>query len=303
MSTPRKRGGLEEEHVEHVDERWMASYMDMVTVLMCMFIVLFAMSTVDQEKFEQLRNSLATGFGQEEIGALDTASGVVVPANQLDSEGDVVDLPVTEQDLAKTEVDKLEALKEAIRANLQTQGLEQTVDFKIDERGLTIRLIGSETFFDSNSVALAGVAPAVLDAVAPVLATTTYQIAIEGHADSRAPGAPYPTNWELSSGRATQVLRRLVEYGGIGAERVGSIGYGSARPISAGTSDAEMAANRRVDIVVISDQPESVRALIPKVLENYLEVASTDAAPAAEAPAEKPKTEKSETHEEESSGH
>ena len=64
----RVRGrGLEEEHEEHVDERWMASYMDMVTVLMCMFIVLFAMSTVDQAKFVQLKNSLATGFGAVDV--------------------------------------------------------------------------------------------------------------------------------------------------------------------------------------------------------------------------------------------
>ncbi|GAB2458167.1 flagellar motor protein MotB [Conyzicola lurida] len=273
----------------------MASYMDMVTVLMCMFIVLFAMSTVDQEKFEQLRNSLATGFGQTEVGALDTASGVVVPATQLDSEGEVVDLPVTELDLAETEVDKLEALKEQIRANLQTQGLEQTVDFKIDDRGLTIRLIGSETFFSPNSIELAGVAPAVLDSTAPVLATTNYQIAIEGHADVRAPGAPYATNWELSSGRATAVLRRLVEHGGIGGERVGAIGYGSARPIATGMTEADLAANRRVDIVVISDQPESVRALIPEVLESYLEVSSADAAePEKSESAEPEKAEKTE---------
>jgi len=279
MSTGRKRRGLEEEHVEHVDERWMASYMDMVTVLMCMFIVLFAMSSVDADKFEKLKNSLATGFGASEVGSIDTAEGVVVPASRVGEEGEPVEVLPSDLDLAKEEVDELEALKEAIRLNLAAQALEHTVDFKIDERGLTIRLIGSETFFASNSVELAGVAPAVLDAVAPVLAGTSYEIAVEGHADSRAPGAPFPTNWELSSGRATQVLRRLVENGHVGQERIGAIGFGSARPMASGTSDADMATNRRVDIVVISDQPESVRALIPSVLENYVN-ASSNALPA-----------------------
>lgn len=274
MSAGRKRRGLEEEHVEHVDERWMASYMDMVTVLMCMFIVLFAMSSVDADKFEKLKNSLATGFGATEVGSIDTAEGVVVPASRVGEEGEPVEVPQTDLELAKQEVDELEALKEAIRLNLAAQALEHAVDFKIDERGLTIRLIGSETFFGSNSTELAGVAPAVLDAVAPVLAGTAYEIAVEGHADSRAPGAPFPTNWELSSGRATQVLRRLVENGHVGQERIGAIGFGSARPMSAGTSEADMAANRRVDIVVISDQPESVRALIPSVLENYVNASS-----------------------------
>ena len=275
MSTPRKRGGLQEEHVEHVDERWMASYMDMVTVLMCMFIVLFAMSSVDADKFEKLKNSLATGFGASEVGSIDTAEGIVVPADRVGEEGEPVEVPLTPIELAKAEVDKLEALKEQMRVNLANNGLEHTVEFKIDERGLTIRLVGSETFFGSNSVALAGVAPSVLDAVSPVLAGTSYEIAVEGHADSRAPGAPFATNWELSSGRATQVLRRLVESGGVGQERVGAVGFGSARPMVAGDTEAAMAANRRVDIVVISDQPESVRALIPDVLQQYVNASAT----------------------------
>jgi chemotaxis protein MotB len=279
MSTPRKRGGLEEEHVEHVDERWMASYMDMVTVLMCMFIVLFAMSSVDADKFEQLKNSLATGFGATEVGSVDTAEGVVVPASEVGKDGEPVEVPMTDLERAKAEVDKLEELKEQMRVNLANNGLEHTVEFQIDERGLTIRLVGSETFFASNSTELAGVAPAVLDAVSPVLAGTSYEIAVEGHADSRNPGPPYPTNWELSSGRATQVLRRLVENGHVGQERIGAVGFGSARPMATGSSDADMATNRRVDIVVISDQPESVRALIPSVLENYVN-ASSNALPA-----------------------
>jgi chemotaxis protein MotB len=279
MSTPRKRGGLEEEHVEHVDERWMASYMDMVTVLMCMFIVLFAMSSVDADKFEQLKNSLATGFGATDVGSVDTAEGVVVPASEVGKDGEPVEVPMTDLERAKAEVDKLEELKEQMRVNLANNGLEHTVEFQIDERGLTIRLVGSETFFASNSTELAGVAPAVLDAVSPVLAGTSYEIAVEGHADSRNPGPPYPTNWELSSGRATQVLRRLVENGHVGQERIGAVGFGSARPMATGSSDADMATNRRVDIVVISDQPESVRALIPSVLENYVN-ASSNALPA-----------------------
>jgi chemotaxis protein MotB len=279
MSAPRRRGRLEEEHEEHVDERWMASYMDMVTVLMCMFIVLFAMSSVDADKFEQLRNSLATGFGQTDVGSVDTAEGVVVPAAQVDDEGDAVEPAVSEIELAKAEVARLAALREQMRSNLQAQNLEHTVEFELDERGLTIRLVGSETFFADNSVDLTGVAPAVLDAVAPVIAPTSYEVSVEGHADNRPPGAPFASNWELSSGRATQVVRRLVEVGGLNDQHIGAVGFSSTRPIANGTTEADLAANRRVDIVVISDQPESVRALIPKVLDEYL-TAPGDALPA-----------------------
>jgi chemotaxis protein MotB len=240
----------------------MASYMDMVTVLMCMFIVLFAMSTVDQEKFEQLRNSLAAGFGVTETEYADTAKGVVVPPEHVDAEGE----GFTDIELARAELDKLIALRERIKANLAAEGLLSSVEFDISERGLTVRLISTETFFEANSDTLSGDVVAVLDAVAPPLAESGYRISVEGHADYRDPGGPFPTNWELSSGRSVQVLRHLVEERAIPAERVAAVGYGSAHPLATGGTADELALNRRVDVVALSDQPESVRQMIPGLI-------------------------------------
>lgn len=257
-----RRGGAEEGEHDGPDERWMASYMDMVTVLMCMFIVLFAMSVVDQDKFEALKNSLATGFGAEPSEHTDLSTGVVVPPEMLDEEGE----GFAALDLAETEVDNLVALREQIRANLAAQGLEQTVDFTIDERGLTVRLVGSETFFDTNRVEITAVAGQVLGSIGPVLAGSKYAASVEGHADGRASQFPYATNWELSSGRATAVLRSLVEVTGMPGERISAVGFGSARPLIAEITPEEQALNRRVDIVVLSDQPEAVRALFAGIL-------------------------------------
>ena len=149
MRSKGSRRSFEAEESGHVDERWMASYMDMVTVLMCMFIVLYAMSTVDQNKFEELRNSLASGFGVTKTEFSDTADGTVVPPELVDedSEGFVVPQVV----LAQAELDKLVALREQIRANLSEVGLESSVEFNIGERGLTVRLVSTETFFEPNS--------------------------------------------------------------------------------------------------------------------------------------------------------
>ena len=263
-----RRRKLAEDEESHPDERWMASYMDMVTVLMCMFIVLFAMSTVDQKKFELLANSLATGFGSTDIGAVDTAEGVVVPEDLVDEHG----VGFTDLELAIQEVNRLKELMEQIDASLSAQGLAHTVEYQLDERGLTVRLIGSETFFDNNSISLSSVATRVLDSVAPVLSASPYQVSVEGHADRRQAAYPYATNWELASGRSTQVLRRLVEAGGVPADRIASVGYGSARPIASGSSAEDLARNRRVDIIVLSDQPDTVRALIPIVVEKKLDV-------------------------------
>ena len=92
MSTARRAGGRghEDESHDEPDERWAVSYADMVTVLMCLFIVLFAVSNVDKTKFELLANSLATGFGQEETttGGADISEGLVIPPEMLDEEGE-----------------------------------------------------------------------------------------------------------------------------------------------------------------------------------------------------------------------
>lgn len=266
MSGRGRRRGLEEEHEEHVDERWMASYMDMVTVLMCMFIVLFAMSTVDQAKFVQLKNSLATGFGAVDVGKIDTAEGIVVPPDLADTPADNQDIGLTDLELAIKEVDDLTSVQAAMKAALSAVGLDTLVEYTIDERGLTVGLVGSETFFEPNVATLSGEAVSVLGTIGPILAGSQRDVSVEGHADRHGVTVDYPTDWELSSARATQVLRYLVENTGVAAGRIGAIGYGSARPVDTGDDLAAMARNRRVDVVVLSNQPDSVRALIPSVL-------------------------------------
>lgn len=267
----RRKSKLGHEEPEHdTSERWMASYMDMVTVLMCLFIVLFAMSTVDAKKFEELKNSLATGFGAVKTEKIDTAKGVVVPPEKV---GDTKDEEQTDLQLAIAEVQSLESVRKSIQERLHRKGLEDAVTFEVDERGLTVRLVGSHTFFTPNSSNLTPEALNVLDAISPVLAATPYQLAIEAHADKHGSPAPFATDWELSTARATQVLRRMVENGGVPGDRIRATGFGSTRPLSTEESLAAYAMNRRADIVVLSDKPEGVRALIPELLERGANIA------------------------------
>ena len=298
----RKRRG-EDHGEEHPDERWMASYMDMVTVLMCMFIVLYAMSSVDQQKFEQLRASLATGFGSVETATVDTAEGTVVPAEYANDEGEsftggaaVADAspetpgqepgsaavaaptpspspsaggdaaePTTDRERAVQEVENLRALQERIDAGLRERDLAEAVRYVIDERGLTIRLVGSETFFLPDSSQLTEQTLRVLESVGPVLASVPNEVGVEGHTARLSQSVPRPLDWELSTERAVNVVRNLIDTGGVPAPRLSAIGYGESRPLAPGTSEAELELNRRVDIVVHSDEPEGVRALIPEI--------------------------------------
>lgn len=270
MSGRRRPRKKPEEH--HVDERWMASYMDMVTVLMCLFIVLYAMSTVDANKFEKLRNSLATGFGAVASETVDTAEGTVVPPELVDEnlEAFAAVQPADSQaapdtlEAALKEVDRLRALEALMKAGLATAGLSENVEFQIDQRGLTVKLVGSQAFFAPDRPELTERASQVLTIISPILGPAALEIMVEGHAANGV--TAYPSTWELSSARAVNVLRFMVDRGGIAPGTIGAVAFGSARQVNDDSTPELMELNRRVDIVIISDQPDVVRALIPEVL-------------------------------------
>jgi chemotaxis protein MotB len=241
----------------------MASYMDMVTVLMCTFIVLFAMSSINAKKFDELKNSLQTGFGVVKSQKVDTAKGIVVPPADVNKKNVTTPTPL---DLAKIEVTNLQKLEAEINASLTAQGLQSSVSYTIDARGLTIGLVGDQTFFDSNLAALTPVATQIVNTIGPILGPTSYNLSIEGHADARPPGPPYDNNWQLASARALSVLQELSQQAGIAATRLDAVSYGSAQAAAQGSTPSDMAEERRVDVVVLDGQTEQVRDLIPKVL-------------------------------------
>ncbi|RMI03639.1 OmpA/MotB family protein [Cellulomonas triticagri] len=286
----RRRGHEEEEHVNH--ERWLVSYSDMITVLMALFIVLFAISQVDQEKYIALRSSLAAGFGDGSIsssalngstGVLDGTSGAtdgpeagtaaIVDADTGLGEQASNPTPVTDPTAvdasvlaaAQAEAAHLEQVKQHILAALSSQGLQDAVRFRVDERGLVLGLVADDVFFAQGSAQLTPTAMSVLDLASPTLVALQEQISVEGHANTVPISGRYATNWELSSDRATQVLRHMVERDGMPGSRIQAVGYGDTRPLVAGGGDDAMTANRRVDMVILSAAPETVRALLPAV--------------------------------------
>jgi len=277
VSTRRRRAAAHEEEEENA-ERWTVSYMDMVTVMMCLFIVLFAISQVDSAKFQELRQSLASGFGEASpaVTVVDGSTGVLDGGNThpvdiapIDGAEDLKTLQ-SGRDLqvaAEQEVESLTELQEQIRSDLSAAGLEGEVRFSITERGLVIGLVSQHTFFSPASAAMPETTLQVVDTVAASLAGIGNSILLEGHANHLPRTEPYATNWELSADRATKVLRRMVEHTGIAPDRVRAIGYGDAYPAVTEGPDA-LDLNRRVDIVVMSEQPETVRQLMPSVAAN-----------------------------------
>jgi len=290
VSAPKKgrRTPVHEEEHEN-SERWAVSYGDMMTVLVGLFIVLYAMSQVDQTKFEALRGSLAAGFGNASptvltgaAGVLDNAGSVPNPQQAVGQTSPIApaadpaaappvapaaQLTSDEQALAQArdEAARLLALEKQIETNLAAVGMANQVRYVIDERGLVIGLVANDFFFDQGSAVLKPAAAIVIDAAGPVLKSITDQISVEGHANAVPVSGKYATNWELSADRATQVLRRLVETDGVPGQQIAAIGYGDARPLPDAGADA-LAVNRRVDLVVHSPLPEPVRNLLPAVI-------------------------------------
>jgi len=264
MSTRRKRGHKGGHDEGHPDERWIVSYADMLTVLMCLFLVLFAMSSIDANKYAQLRDSLATGFGTTPSTNVDSAIGVIVEPEYVGKEGVGFTSAITEQtslQQAKKEVATFEAIVAKVNSGLKAQGLQDQVGYQVDGRGLTIKLIGGQTFFEPNRAELLEAALATVQTIGPALQGIPNQISIEGYADPTPASPPYASNWELAGARSTAVLRYLVEVDGLDPSKISAVSFGSARPVP-----GDLSLSRRVDVVVLSDLPEAAKALVPKVV-------------------------------------
>jgi chemotaxis protein MotB len=225
----------------HLDERWMTSYADMITVLMCLFIVLYAMSTVNSHKFDQLKNSLASGFGVTNSKKVDLSKGVPVPKELVDKDGAGFTASTIPMQLKLTK-----SLAKEIEAAIRKAGGKAAV--KVTSQGVVVGLVGSSAYFDGNRASLRPAAVTVLRAMAPIVKRGSEQITVEGHADPHGSSGPYATDWDLASARATTVLKYFVAHA-TPAKRISAVSYGSARSSAAATA-AQQEHNRRVDIVL-----------------------------------------------------
>jgi chemotaxis protein MotB len=276
----------EEEHENH--ERWMVSYADMMTLLLVLFIVLYAMSQVDKSKFAALAKGLSESFGapisvqpgptpDDSVldglpGAVDLASAI--PPNPTVSEAQVdAAAAAAAADRAKriaaeaqAAYDELAAARDALDAALREAGYADAARFEIDERGLVVHIVADEVLFDAEEAVLRPEGGALLSGVAPTLIGLPNVLRIEGHANHLpvTRGGPWPSNWELSGYRASTVLRYLAG-DGVPEPRMSATGYSSTRPLVPESDPNALSVNRRVDIVVLSNASAEANALLPGI--------------------------------------
>ncbi|MBM0124197.1 OmpA/MotB family protein [Pimelobacter simplex] len=285
MSHPRrKRREHEEEHENH--ERWLVSYADMITVLMALFIVMFAMSQVDEQKYQQLKDGLAVGFGHEKsilngASPISNTKGVSEPgeasyemllAQVPDDARETVTKILQESDRlrnerahgeARAEVDRLLKVWRRIDRALRKQGLRDDVRASIDDRGLIVSLVSQHVVFEPDIAELTERGRRVVDTIAPVLTELPEPIELDGHTNQE-PVKPkyYPSDWELSLARAANVLHRLEDVHRIPARRLRATGFGHTKPLVDPARNGSQKVNKRVDILVLSQQPAETRALM-----------------------------------------
>ncbi|MFI7585879.1 flagellar motor protein MotB [Spongisporangium articulatum] len=274
----KKRRAIEEEHEEHENhERWLVSYADMMTLLMVLFIVMFAISQVDTRKFAALKTGLSAGFGAPValLAGGDTmldSGGAVAPdsinlagnagndrsksftPNTTASEEQVAKLAkATEQAQVKREVENLQKAEQQLKEALQKAGMSKKAEFRFNERGLVVTVATDNVLFPSGSADLQPQGQAVLNVLAPTLKKLPNNLSIEGHTDSNPISTErFPSNWELSGDRASGVLRYLHAQDGIPYSRMSATGYADTEPRVKGTSAADDDKNRRVEIIVLA---------------------------------------------------
>jgi len=233
----------EEEH-ENL-ERWLVSYADFITLLFAFFVVMYAISSLNEGKYRVLSDSLMSAFreqpGSPRVVVFEERSRDILPGSGR---------PIGQ---AGEPGGEGEAMKQAARslmselAPLVQQGqarVEQT------DQGLSVELSAS-TLFASGEANLLAAASAPLTAVARVLAGMDNDIRVEGHSDNVPINVPnYPSNWELSSARAGTVVRMLSERG-VASERLSAVGFADTRPIDSNATAEGRARNRRVNILIL----------------------------------------------------
>jgi chemotaxis protein MotB len=278
----RRHGGAE----EGSNERWLLTYADMITLLMALFMVLFSISSVNISKYQTLQKSLKAAFSGNILpgGKAVAQQGATDNAAQTPASVELQAIePVKTEGSASLQNSSLHgasattasstsasaaaaALKQAaiqnqaaefarIKAELDayaaSHGFAKSVQTTIEARGLVIRVLTDDLLFASGKAALEGRAGGLLAEIAQLLnVDQTHPISVEGNTDNvPIHSSQFPSNWELSTARASTVVRFLIAHG-IGAGRLTATGNAEQHPFDSNATAAGRARNRRVEIVM-----------------------------------------------------
>jgi len=235
------------------EDRWVLSYADFITLLFAFFVVLYAISSINEEKYSQLSEALADRFINIEPEVSDKrpqAQEILDIGFQPEQE------PVTPQAEVSETISDFEAVEDSLNKLLDP--LIQQGHAKVSNNALWLEIeLRSSLLFESGSAKLSRQADVLLEQLAIMLAQSPNPITVEGFTDNQpVSSALFASNWELSVVRAASVVRLLSEFG-VQPTRLAAVGYGEHRPAYSNRTEEGQKKNRRVVLVVARDQQVS----------------------------------------------
>jgi chemotaxis protein MotB len=254
-----------EEHENH--ERWLVSYADFITLLFAFFVVMYAISSVNEGKYKVLSLSIVEAFKNTPASEKVIYIQAPIPQAAVENGKPIPQIiPMQKPSPAPLDSEKLqrrENMKSVANDLLKVmEPLVKGGQVKVTEsnRGISIE-INASLLFETAKADLNPASKEVLNAVAKVIATDTHQIQVEGYTDNLPMKSPvFPSNWELSTARASSVIR-LFSDNGVGGDRMVAIGYGDNRAVDSNDTPEGRARNRRVTVMILAENQGNVQDL------------------------------------------
>lgn len=238
----KKRG---KKHEEEASEAWLLPYSDLMTLLLALFIALFAISQTDQTKLNQLAQAFTAAFNMGGPSFFNQAGPMASPQRQIMNDEDLGNEAYLQEN------QNLQDIQAQLDAYIQQNSLEDQLSTQLEEEGLMIR-IKEKALFPSGSADLVPESQKIGPVVAGLLAAVPERVLISGHTDTDPiSNAQFPSNWELSSVRAMTFMKYLLSINSnLNPARFSAIGYGEYRPIALNDTPEHKQQNRRVEILI-----------------------------------------------------
>jgi chemotaxis protein MotB len=249
--------GRKQKHPEHVNhERWLVSYADFITLLFAFFVVMFAVSQVDSNKLGRFTESANVAFRTQGLFAPSSGS----PIQRGGSAGSALVPPVVADRPSLFRYTAASARAQSVRESLdeavENGGLGSSVGLRYDDRGVVVSL-PNDIYFRPGSANLKPEALDELHAIGEAVREQEGPILVEAHTDDAVVDSPlFPSGWELTAARSARVVRFLVEEVGIDSARLAAVGLADSRPLVENLDEYTREANRRVEIIVVTEGQE-----------------------------------------------
>lgn len=225
--------------VEKGAPKWVVTFGDLMSLLLCFFVLLLSFSEMDRQKYKQVAGSMEKAFGiQRKEKVMGVPKGMKMIAKDFDQEIIVTRI----KEAIGREIDEIE--------DTQLSDLKDQIDIEASEEEVTIRLMGESTF-DSGKAEIRPQMKPLLKKVAGLIAATKSDIIIAGHTDNvPMRGGPFRNNLRLSTARASAVAEYMLSVSKLDPQRLSTMGFGEYRPIVSNETAAGREKNRRVEIVL-----------------------------------------------------